>query len=41
MILCLGWWANALTPDMDFTDFNLVVGDVHWVLERIASQAKN
>ena len=39
MILCLGWWANALAPGMDFTDFNLVVGDVHYILERIASQA--
>jgi len=39
MILCLGWWANALTPSTDFTDFNLVVGDVHWVLEQIASRA--
>jgi hypothetical protein len=37
MILCLGWWANALSPGMDFTDFNLVVSDVHWVLERIAA----
>jgi hypothetical protein len=39
MILCLGWWAGALTLGMDFTNFNLVVGDVYWVLERIASQA--
>lgn len=39
MILCLSWWANTLTPRMDFTDFNAVVGDVHWVLEQIASQA--
>lgn len=39
MILCLCWWANALTPGMDFTAFNLVVGDVYWVLEQIANQA--
>ena len=38
MILCLGWWANALTPGMDFTTFDLVVSDVRWVLEKIASQ---
>ena len=41
MILCLGWWANALAPGMDFTNFNLVVGDVHWVLEQIAGQVMN
>jgi len=39
MIICLGWWANALAPGMDFTDFDLVVSDVHWVLSQIASQA--
>jgi hypothetical protein len=39
MVLCLGWWANALEPGMDFADFNLVVSDVHWVLEKIASGA--
>ena len=39
MILCLGWWAGALTPGMDFTAFDLVVSDVRWVLERIAAQA--
>ena len=39
MILCLGWWANALTPGMDFTTFDLVVRDVRWVLEQVASQA--
>jgi len=39
MILCLGWWANALGPGMDFTNFDLVVSDVCWVLEQIASRA--
>ena len=39
MILCLGWWANALTADMDLTDYSLVVNDVRWVLEQIPSQA--
>ena len=39
MILCLGWWANALTPGMNFTDFELVVGDVQFVFEQIASEA--
>jgi hypothetical protein len=39
MILCLCWWANALAPGMDFTNFNLVVSDVHWVLEQIAAAA--
>ena len=39
MILCLLWWANALTPDMDHTSFGLVVHDVQWVLEKIASRA--
>ena len=39
MILCLGWWANALAPDMDFTNFELVVDDVRWVLEQIAAEA--
>jgi hypothetical protein len=38
MVLCLGWWANALTPDMDFTNFDVVVNDVRWVLEQIASR---
>jgi hypothetical protein len=37
VILCLTWWANALTPDTDNTSFKLVVHDVHWVLEQIAS----
>lgn len=36
MILCLGWWANALTPEADFKNFDLVVNDVAWVLEQIA-----
>ena len=39
MILCLSWWADALTPNMDHTAFKLVVHDVHWVLEQIASRA--
>ena len=39
MLLCLCWWANSLAPGMDFTNFNLVVGDVHWVLEQIANRA--
>ena len=39
MILCLGWWANALTVDVDLTDYTLVVNDVRWVLEQIASRA--
>lgn len=39
MILCLCWWANALTLDMDFAGFNLVVNDVRWVLEQIAGKA--
>jgi len=39
MILCLCWWAGALAPGMDFTNFNLVVSDVRWVLEQIACQA--
>jgi len=38
MILCLSWWANALTPSMDTKKFQLVVHDVHWVLEQIASR---
>ena len=37
MILCLLWWANALLPDADHTNFKLVVHDVRWVLEQIAS----
>ena len=39
VILCLSWWANALTVDTDHKDFDLVVHDVHWVLEQIASNA--
>jgi len=39
MMLCLLWWASALTPDMDHTSFGLVVHDVRWVLEQIASCA--
>ena len=39
VILCLGWWANALTADMDLTNYTLVTNDVRWVLEQIASRA--
>jgi hypothetical protein len=38
MVLCLCWWANALSPDADHTNFKLVVHDVRWVLEQIASR---
>ena len=36
VILCLLWWANALVPNTDHTNFRLVVHDVHYVLEQIA-----
>jgi len=36
MILCLGWWANALEPGTDPTSFDLVTRDVCWVLEQVA-----
>ena len=39
MILCLLWWANTLTPNDDHGNFQLVVHDVHWILEQIASRA--
>ena len=39
VIICLLWWANALSPGMDYTDFQLVVQDVRWVLEQISSRA--
>ena len=39
VVLCLLWWANALTSDTDHTSFGLVVHDVHWVLEKIAGRA--
>lgn len=39
MVLCLGWWANALTTTTDTTDYMLVVNDVSWVLSQLASQA--
>lgn len=39
VILCLSWWANALIPGADHTDFGLIVHDVHWTLEQIASRA--
>ncbi|KAF9779305.1 hypothetical protein BJ322DRAFT_1013450, partial [Thelephora terrestris] len=38
MILCLGWWANALTVDTNLIDYTLVVNDVSWVLEQIANK---
>ena len=39
MILCLGWWANALTADANMIDYMLLVDDVSWVLENLARQA--
>jgi hypothetical protein len=39
VVLCLGWWANALAPGMNHENFQLVVHDVRWVLEQIASRA--
>ena len=39
MILCLAWWANALTTDTDHTTFRLVVHDVRWVLEQVSRHA--
>jgi hypothetical protein len=39
MILCLSWWANSLDTETDHTNFKLVVHDVRWVLEQIASRA--
>jgi len=39
MILCLLWWANALSANTDHTNFKLVTHDVRWVLEQIASHA--
>jgi hypothetical protein len=39
MILCLAWWANALTTYTDHTTFRLVVHDVHWVLEQVSRHA--
>ena len=39
IILCLSWWANALTADVDHVNFRLVVHDVRWVLNQIASHA--
>ena len=35
MILCLSWWANALTTEADHSSFRLVVHDVRWVLEQL------
>jgi hypothetical protein len=37
VVLCLSWWANALTAGADYTDFGLVVHDVHWTLAQIAN----
>jgi len=39
VILCLGWWANALDVDKNVDDYTIVVNDVRWVLEQIASRA--
>ena len=39
VILCLGWWANALDVDKNVTDYTIVLNDVRWVLEQIASRA--
>ena len=39
VVLCLSWWANALTPDTDHTNFRLVLHDVRWVLKQIAACA--
>ena len=38
VILCLCWWSNALDENTDCTNFVLVVNDVCWVLEQIASK---
>ena len=40
MILCLGWWANALNMEMDYSNFDLVTNDICWVLEQIAAADK-
>ena len=37
MILCLRWWANALTVDMDLTNYLLVMNNVYWVLKQIVN----
>ena len=37
VILCLLWWANALDANTDNTSFKLVVHDVRWVLQQVAS----
>ena len=39
VILCLGWWANALSADTDITDYALVLYDVSWVLGQLAAKA--
>ena len=36
VVLCLSWWANALTVGGDHTSFRHVVQDVRWVLEQAA-----
>lgn len=38
VILCLTWWANALTTNTSHTSFKLVVHDVCWVLEQVTSR---
>ena len=37
VVLCLIWWANALSPNNDHTSFASVVNDICWVLEQVAS----
>ena len=37
VVLYLVWWANVLTPTTDHMSFGLVLNDVHWVLEQVAS----
>ena len=39
VILCLGWWANSLDVNKNLTDYMMVVNDVRWVLEQIATRA--
>ena len=39
VILCLSWWANALTADTDHTSFRQVVHNVRWVLQQVAAHA--
>ena len=37
VILCLLWWANSLSATVDHTSFGLIVHDVRWVLNQVAS----